>query len=75
MKKPKKCFFHESESDKFFRCISDPSKTIKDFHIVADDMLQLTWEEGENMLKEDYQTNVFIAAFTTFWARLKLYSL
>ena len=56
MKKPKTCFFHESESDKFFRCINDPSKTIKDFHIVADDMLQLTWEEGENMLKEDYHT-------------------
>lgn len=27
------------------------------------------------MLKGDYQTNVFIAAFTTCWARLKLYSL
>lgn len=27
------------------------------------------------MLKEDYQTYVFIAAFTTCWARLKLYSL
>ena len=48
---------------------------MKDFQIVADEMFQLTWEERENMLKEDYQTNVFIAAFTTCWARLKLYSL
>ena len=48
---------------------------MKDFHIISDDMLQLTWEKSENVLKEDYQTNVFIAAFTTCWARLKLYSL
>ena len=75
LKKPKTSFFHESESDRFFQCISHPSKTMKDFHIISDDMLQLTWEESENMLKEDYQTNVFIAAFTTCWARLKLYSL
>lgn len=26
-----------------------------------------------NLVKEDYQTNIFIAAFTTCWARLKLY--
>lgn len=42
--KTKNIFFHESESDKIFQCISDPSKTMKDFQIVADDMLQLTWE-------------------------------
>ena len=48
---------------------------MKDFHIISDDMLQLTWEDSENMLKKDYQTNVFIAAFTTCWARLILYSL
>ena len=75
MRKPKTSFFHESEADKFFQCISDPSKTMKDFHIISHDMLQLTWEESENILKEDYQTNVFIAAFTTCWARLRLYSL
>lgn len=75
MKKPKTSFMHESESDNFYQCISDPSQTMKDFHIISDDMLQLTWEKGENMLTEDYQTNIFIAAFTTCWARLKLYSL
>ena len=35
---------------------------MKDFHIISDDMLQLT-------------LNIFIAAFTTRWARQKLYSL
>ena len=74
MKKSKTSFFHESESVNFFRYISDPSKKMKDFHIVADNMIQLTWEEREGMLKENYQTNVFIAAFTTCWGRLKLYS-
>ena len=55
--------------------LATPSKTIKDFHIISNDMIQLTWEDSEIMLKEDYQTNVFIAAFTTCWARLSLYSL
>ena len=74
-RKSKTSFFHESEADKFFQCISNPSKTMKDFHIISNDMIQLTWEDSEIMLKEDYQTNVFIAAFTTCWARLSLYSL
>ena len=74
MRKNKTAFFHESEADKFFQCISNPSKTIKDFYIISDDMIQLTWMDTENLVKEDYQTNIFIAAFTTCWARLKLYS-
>ena len=65
LRKSKTSFFYESEADNFFQCISDPSKTIKDFHIISDDMLQLAWEDSEDMLKEDYQTNVFIAAFIT----------
>ena len=75
LRKSKTSFFHESEADKFFQCVSNPSKTVKDFHIISDDMIQLTWEDTENLLNEDYKTNIFIATFTTCWARLKLDSL
>ena len=75
LKKNKTSFFHESEADKFFQCISNPSKTVKDFFIISEDMIQLSWEDTKNLMKEDYKTNVFIAAITTCHARLKLYSL
>ena len=75
MRKNKTSFFHESEADQFFQCISNPSKTVKDFYIISDDMIQLTWEDTKNLIPEDYKTNIFIAAFTTCGARLKLFSL
>ena len=74
-RKNRTSFFHESEADKFFQCISNPSKTVKDFYIISEDMIQLSWEDTKYMLPENYKTNIFIAAFTTSWARLKLYSL
>lgn len=42
LKKPKTSFFTNQNPTSFFQCISDPSKTMKDFHIISDDMLQLT---------------------------------
>ena len=72
---PQTSFFHETEADKFFRTLFDPSKEVTDFHIINEDMLHTTWKNKGNLVKEDYQTNIFIAAFTTCWARLKLYDL
>lgn len=66
-------FFHETEADKFFKSLFDPSKEVTDFHIINDEMIHTTWKNKSNLVKEDYQTNIFIAAFTTCWARLKLY--
>lgn len=66
-------FFHEREADKFFQLLSDPSKEVSNFHIVSKEIIQVSWQQKENFTKEDYQTNVFIATFTTCWARLKLY--
>lgn len=36
-------------------------------------MIHTTWKNNSYLVKEVYQTNIFIAAFTTCWARLKLY--
>ena len=66
-------FFHESEADSFFQMLSDPRKAVHDFHIVTSEMLQLEWSDDPLFLPIDSKTNVFLASFTTMWARLKLY--
>ena len=38
-------------------------------------MIQLQWGYEAEFQPESEQTNIFIASFTTCWARLKLYSL
>ena len=66
-------FFHESEVDAFFQVLSDPTKDVQNFHIVADDTIQLEWIYKKDCQPEDNKTNIYLATFTTCWARLKLY--
>ncbi|MCG8048774.1 MAG: DNA polymerase [Candidatus Thiodiazotropha taylori] len=67
-------FFHETEVDAFFRVLSDPTKDVQNFHIVANDTMQVEWVYKKDCQPEDNKTNVYLATFTTCWARLKLYS-
>ena len=67
-------YFHESQEDKFFQIISDSTKNVTNFHVIAKDMLMMEWEHNKNYVPDDTKSNIFIAAFTTCWARLKLYS-
>lgn len=55
--------------------LSDPKKDIQDFHILTPEILQLEWSDDPLFLPLDTRTNVFLASFTTSWARLKLYSI
>ena len=71
---PQSSFFHSSEADKFFACFTDRGKIIKDFNVVSEDFVQLTWENDKNNQDENLHANIFIACFTTCAARLKLYS-
>ncbi|CAC5421904.1 unnamed protein product [Mytilus coruscus] len=68
-------FFHEKEADKFFQLLSDPRKDVRDFHIISKDLVQMEYLDDPSFLPLDFKTNIFIAAFTTCWARLKLYGL
>lgn len=70
----KHSFFHETEAEKFFQVISDPTKVVENFHIVSNDTIQLEWAQRSLFPPVDVKTNIFIAVFTTMWARLKLYS-
>lgn len=68
-------FLYENEVEKFFQFLTDPKKNLQDFHIVNDDIIQLEYLDVSNFLPMDFKTNVFVATFTTCWARLKLYDL
>ena len=37
-------------------------------------MIQLEWIYKQDCQPEDNKTNIYLATFTTYWARLKLYS-
>lgn len=68
-------FFYDSEVDKFFQLLSDPRKDVRDFHIVSENIIQTEHLDSPTFERIDFKTNVFIACFTTCWARIRLYDL
>ncbi|XP_063446821.1 uncharacterized protein LOC134726353 [Mytilus trossulus] len=66
-------FFTENEADKFFQLLSDPKKDVRDFHIINKNTVQTEHFDYPSFIPIDYKTNVFIASFTTCWARISLY--
>ena len=67
-------FFHEDEVNEFFQIFCDPTKQPHNFHILTDDIIQTEWTYKTEFQPEDNKTNIYVATFTTCWARLKLYS-
>ena len=67
-------FFHELQANLFFQLFSDPTKEPLNFHILTNDMIQVEWQYKQDCQPEDNKTNIYLATFTTCWARLKLYS-
>ncbi len=67
-------FFHELQANLFFQLFSDPTKQPLNFHLISDDMVQVEWIYKNDCQPEDNKTNIYLATFTTCWARLKLYS-
>ena len=53
--------------------LSSTDKEILDWHILSDDLVQMDWKYKEEFLTANKMTNVFLAAFTTAHARLRLY--
>ncbi|OOY49400.1 hypothetical protein BOV97_12840 [Solemya velum gill symbiont] len=66
-------FIHESEVDRFFQLLTTPTKDVQNFHVIADDMIQMEWAYKNDFQPDDAKTNIYLATFTTCWARLKLY--
>ncbi|XP_054708306.1 uncharacterized protein LOC129218122 [Uloborus diversus] len=55
------------------KMLADSTKNIKDVFFPKEEIAALQWDTSEKFVSQDISTNIFIAAFTTAWARLKLY--
>ena len=73
LRKPQTAFIHDNEAEKFIQMVTSPDKEVTNFHIVADDIIQVEWKDKKESQDEDLKTNIFLATFTTCWARLELY--
>ena len=62
-----------TDEAEFFRKLANPTLKIADWHILNDDMVQLEFENVEEFVPTNMQTNVILASFTTAHARLRLY--
>ena len=57
-----------------FRLVDDGAYQISDFRICSEEILEVVTTMDEEECERSFKTNVFIAAFTTSHARLKLYT-
>ena len=56
-----------------YATITDPLKEVTNLHIFNDEVLEVVFKAADDECVENGKTNLFIAAFTTCHARLKLY--
>ncbi|XP_054720907.1 uncharacterized protein LOC129230528 [Uloborus diversus] len=57
----------------FNNMLADPTKNVNDVFFPTEEICAVHWGMNENFVKQDTSTNIFLAAFTTAWARMKLY--
>ena len=57
----------------FFDYLTSDEINVLDARFVSDEMIEIHYENSENFIAPNAKTNVVIAAFTTAYARLKLY--
>ncbi len=55
--------------------MSNEKETVVDFHVLSDDVMHVETEDNQHFAQPSCKTNVVISAFTTSWARLKLWAL
>ena len=57
-----------------FNILTDGANHVQSLRICNDDILEVVYKQTDANDQPNPKTNIFIAAFTTCWARLKLYS-
>ncbi|GBN67879.1 hypothetical protein AVEN_141588-1 [Araneus ventricosus] len=56
----------------FNNLIAVPTKNIKDVYLPTPEVVAIVWDSKKDFIPQDTGTNIFLAAFTTAWAGLKL---
>ena len=57
-----------------YKILYDPAVELSTLRVCTDDVLEAVYTQSEENDVPNVKTNIFIAAFTTCWARLRLYS-
>ena len=60
--------------DQLYKLLDDDTLEVQNIRFCTDDVLEVVYAYKDDFILPNNRTNVFIAAFTTCWARLKLYS-
>ena len=60
---------------RFFELLYSDEFEVADARIVNDDMIEVQYKSVDEFVEPNNKVNVVIAAFTTAYARLKLYDL
>ena len=60
--------------DELYSILEDDTLQVTNIRICTEEVLEVVFQHTEETVFPSNKTNVFIAAFTTCWARLKLYS-
>lgn len=63
-----------TDSKDFVDMMTSDQQKVKNVRFINDESVQLDWINNEDFLELSSRSNVFIAAYTTAQARLKLYS-
>ncbi|XP_035214602.1 uncharacterized protein LOC118188297 [Stegodyphus dumicola] len=58
----------------FNKMLADSTKKIKDVFLPTPEVAAISWESAKEFVPQDASTIIFLATFTTAWARLKPYS-
>ena len=64
-----------STQEDFCNYISNPMYKVSNFHVLAEDILQLEYTNHDQFVPANSSANIFIAVFTTSLARIELYKL
>ena len=64
-----------TEPKEFFDYLQSDKYEVKDAQMVNDETIEIQYTEKEGFVEENDKVNIVIAAFTTAYARLKLYDL
>ena len=62
-----------TQPSELFQLLEDPVNEIHSVRICSDDVMELVVSKAEDEFQRSFKQNVFITAFTTSLARLKLY--
>ena len=64
-----------TEPKKFFHFLDSTKYEVSDAHLVNDETVEVHYKENDEFVEQNNKVNIVIAAFTTAYARLKLYDL